>query len=118
MLKIYGLKHCTTAKRGQKFLDDHGLEHTDMIDIRENPPTEAEIRLALAGVDHQVRKVMNTSGGLYRELGLKDKLADMSEADVVKLLSENGMLVKRPLITDGEQATVGAKEEHLREVWL
>lgn len=118
-MKIYGLKNCTTAKRGKSFLEEHGIHFEDgMIDIRETPPSRHDIQLALESADGQIRKIMNTSGDLYRELGLKDKLDSMSVDELLDLLSENGMLIKRPLVTDGAKATAGANEDLLRKVWL
>ena len=61
---------------------------------------------------------MNTSGGLYRELALKDKLAEMSEHEFLQLLAKNGMLIKRPFIVGDQVATAGSKLLFLDEVWL
>lgn len=118
MLTIYGLQHCTTTQKAKKYLESKGLEFNEIIDIRDNPPSPEIIRLAIEQVNHQVRKMMNTSGGLYREMGLKDKLDSLSEADIIRLLSEHGMLIKRPLITDGKIATNGAKEKDLETIWV
>lgn len=118
-MKIYGLKNCTTAKRGKRFLETHGLDFEEgMIDIRENPPSRQAIQLALESANGQIRKIINTSGGLYRELGLKDRLDLMNTEEILDLLAENGMLIKRPLVTDGEKATAGANEDLLKKVWL
>lgn len=118
MLTIYGLGHCSTTKKAAKYLLEKGVEMGGIIDIRETPPTKKEIQLALAANDGQVKKIMNTSGNLYREMELKDRLAEMSYDAVVDLLHENGMLIKRPLITNGEKATVSAKESLLADAWL
>lgn len=118
MLTIYGLGHCSTTKKAAKYLQGEGLEMEEIIDIRETPPSKAIIQLAVAANDGQVKKIINTSGNLYRELALKDKLSEMSVDEVVSLLQDNGMLIKRPLITDGKQATVSAKESLLADAWL
>lgn len=118
MITAYGLSHCTTTQKAIKYLDAKGIEVKELIDIRDNPPSEEIIRLAIEQAGGQVRKMMNTSGNLYRELGLKDKLDDMSQEEVVTLLSENGMLIKRPLITDGTRLSVSAREAALDKVWI
>lgn len=64
-----------------------------------------------------VRKFFNTSGELYRELNLKDKLPQMEQEEMLRLLSENGKLIKRPIVTDGARTTVGFKEEDFRQTW-
>ncbi len=77
-------------------------------DIKENNPTVAEIEKWHAASNLELKKFFNTSGLVYRELNLKDTLADMSEEEQYQLLSTNGMLVKRPiLIFDSEEVLVG-----------
>ncbi|RPA59116.1 arsenate reductase [Aerococcus agrisoli] len=118
MLKIYGLNQCSTTQKVKSYLKDKGLEFTDIIDIRDNPPLVDELALALDAVDGQYTKILNTSGGLYREMGLKDKLKDMDQTTFLQTLSDNGMLVKRPLIVGEDKATAGSKEAFLDAVWL
>lgn len=118
MLIIYGLSHCSTTKKAANYLMAEGIEMGDIIDIRETPPTKEVIQLAVAANDGQVKKIINTSGNLYREMDLKNKLTEMSNDDVLTLLHENGMLIKRPLITNCEKATVSAKESLLAAAWL
>lgn len=118
MLTIYGLGHCTTTKKASKLLAAQGVAMSDVIDIRDTPPSTDIIQLAVDANDGQVKKIINTSGNLYRELALKDKLAEMSNDEVVALLHENGMLIKRPLITNGEKATVSAKDSLLLAAWV
>lgn len=116
MINLYGLKRCTTCQKAIKYLNQHNVT-VEEIDIREQPPAAELIAAALANTGGKPRQIMNTSGELYRDLGLKDKLNDMSEAELVTLLSENGMLLKRPFITDGHQTTSGAKPEVLA-TWI
>ncbi|TGV07449.1 Spx/MgsR family RNA polymerase-binding regulatory protein, partial [Mesorhizobium sp. M8A.F.Ca.ET.173.01.1.1] len=68
------------------------------------------------GID--INKLFNTHGAKYRELGLKDKLKDLSDEEKLDLLSSDGMLVKRPLAVLGDKVTVGFKEEQYKETWL
>lgn len=118
MLTIYGLEQCSTTQKVKKMLEKKGLEFDKIIDIRENPPSKETIQRALKYSDGKYRKIMNSSGELYRELGLKDKLDDMSEEQIIDLLSEKGMLIKRPLITDGKKVSAGSKEADLITFWL
>ena len=64
-----------------------------------------------------MKKFFNTSGQKYRSLGLKDKLKDATEAEMLDILATDGMLLKRPIVTDGVHATVGFKEEIFEEIW-
>ncbi|MNY56579.1 Regulatory protein Spx [compost metagenome] len=64
-----------------------------------------------------LKKFFNTSGEVYKELGLKDKLAALSEDGQLELLASHGMLIKRPVVTDGKKVTVGYKEEQYGEAW-
>ncbi|RYD17649.1 MAG: arsenate reductase family protein, partial [Verrucomicrobiaceae bacterium] len=78
--------------------------------IRETPPSVAELKTVLAATGGDIRKLFNTSGVDYRELGMKDKLPAMSEAEALKLLATNGNLVKRPFALGDGKALVGFKE--------
>lgn len=84
-------------------------------DIKEDNPTEVELKEWILKSDYPIKKFFNTSGKIYRELGLKDKLANMSEDEKVKILSTDGMLVKRPIIVGSEKVLVGFKEEDWQE---
>lgn len=118
MLTVYGLAHCTTTQKAIKYLEAAGLEIKELIDIRDQPPSEDPIQLAIQSQGGQVRKILNTSGNLYRDMGLKDKLDTMKEDEVIQLLTQNGMLIKRPLITDFTKASVSAREKVLNTVWV
>ncbi len=90
---------CSTCKKAKKWLDEHGVDYVDR-DIKLENPTSDELRAwhAASGLDR--KKFVNTSGMLYRQMGLKDKLPQMSDGEVFELLATDGMLVKRPLIID------------------
>ena len=118
MLTVYGLGHCTTTQKAIKYLANKGIQIKEQIDIRDNPPSKETIRLAIEQVGGNVRKIMNTSGNLYREMELKDKLDTMGVDEVITLLSENGMLIKRPLITDGATVSVSARDSTLDKSWI
>ncbi len=101
---------CSTCKKAQKWLDEHGVSY-DYRDIKEDNPTESELRdwLDKSGLD--VKRFFNTSGQLYKSMGLKDKLPDMSVYEKLRLLATDGMLVKRPILIDGGSVLVGFKED-------
>ena len=109
MISVYAYKNCDTCRKALKWLKDHGVEH-EVKAIRETPPTAQELMVAVEAFGGDLRPLFNTSGGDYRELGLKDKLPGMSAKEAVALLSENGNLVKRPFVTGEGVVLAGFKE--------
>jgi len=116
-IRFYGYSKCGTCRAARKWLKDHGVQFEE-IEIREHPPSAEEIKnmVELSGLD--IKQFFNTSGELYRSMGLKDKLADMTFEEKVKLLASNGMLIKRPIVTDGTKVTVGFDEREYQDNWL
>ena len=100
---------CTTCQKAKAFLDARGAAY-DLRDIKTENPTEEELRRwhQLSGLP--LKKFFNTSGQLYKQLGLKDKLPAMSEEEQLALLASDGMLVKRPLLIGKDFTLVGFKE--------
>lgn len=100
---------CSTCKKAEKWLKEHNVEYVNR-NIKDDNPTEEELRrwIPLSGLP--VKKFFNTSGMLYREMGLKDKLPDMTEDEQIALLSSDGMLVKRPILVSDDWVKVGYKE--------
>ena len=109
-LKVYQYKKCSTCVKALKFLDKKGVSY-EAIDITEKPPTKKELKAMLDQYDGQLRKLFNTSGVLYREMKVKDKLPKMTEKEALDLLSRNGKLVKRPFVISNQLGRVGFKEE-------
>lgn len=108
---------CTTCKNAKKWLDDHGLQYTDR-HIKEENPTADELKTWHSKSGLPLKRFFNTSGVLYKEMHLKDKLPEMSEEEQFQLLATDGMLVKRPIIvTDGKVLT-GFKEKEWEETLL
>ena len=107
---------CSTCRTAVKSLQAKGNEVSSR-HIVDQTPTATELKelIALSGLD--MKKWFNTSGEVYRELALKDKLPSMSEDEKLELLSQHGMLLKRPIVTDGTKVTVGYKEETYEQVW-
>lgn len=100
---------CSTCQKAQKWLDEHNIEYT-MRHIAEDNPTYDELVLWYNESNLPLKKFFNTSGLLYKEMQLKDKLASMSEEEQLKLLSTNGMLVKRPIVISEKIVLVGFRE--------
>lgn len=100
---------CSTCKKAKKYLEEHEIEFEDRHIVEENP-TKEELAEWIRISGKPVKKFFNTSGMKYRELGLKDKLPQMSEEKQIELLASDGMLVKRPLLIDGEMVLTGFKE--------
>ena len=98
---------CSTCQKAKKWLDDNNIEYT-LRDIVLETPTEEELSVWIKESGLDIKKFFNTSGMKYRELGLKDKLDNMSFGDKIKLLSSDGMLIKRPLIV-GDKIIPGFK---------
>ncbi len=113
-LKIYSYKNCGTCKKALKFLTAHSVDHTNL-PIRETPPSKAELKRMLRFVDGDIRKLFNTSGTDYRQLGLSDKLPGMSTADAIELLASNGNLIKRPFALTKDRGIVGFNEDRWKE---
>ncbi|HLP41912.1 MAG TPA: arsenate reductase family protein [Fibrobacteria bacterium] len=116
MLKFYGYRKCSTCRKAEKALEKFGRKF-EFIDITESPPSQAELVRIVRQGGVELKKLFNTSGVQYRELGIKDKLAGMGEAEILALLAGNGRLVKRPLVTDGNRSTVGFDEAAFRKTW-
>lgn len=100
---------CTTCQKAKKWLDEKGISY-ELRDIKENNPTFKELKEWYKNSGLPLKKFFNTSGLLYKSMELKDKLGNMSEDDQLKLLASDGMLVKRPLIIEGDKVLVGFRE--------
>lgn len=100
---------CTTCKKALKWLEEQGVTY-EVRPIKEENPSESEIKEWHEKSGLPLKRFFNTSGMLYRELGLKDKLPDMSEEEQIKMLASDGMLVKRPLLIADAVIWPGFKE--------
>jgi Spx/MgsR family transcriptional regulator len=108
-VKVYEYQGCSTCRRALKFLDARGVAY-DRAPIVETPPTPAELKamLAFAG---DLKRLFNTSGQAYRELGLGEKLKTMTQSDALALLAKRGKLVKRPFVLLEDRGLLGFKED-------
>lgn len=114
-MQILCYPRCTTCKKAVKWLDEKGVEY-EYRDIKEKIPKKSELKKWIKASGLPVKKFFNTSGQLYREMQLKDKLPEMSEADMIDLLATDGLLVKRPLLITDDKVLVGFKEAEWEEV--
>jgi arsenate reductase (glutaredoxin) len=115
-LTFYWYPNCGSCKKAKKWLDDQGLTYEE-IDIVDHPPTKPELEKLYRQSQLDLKKFFNTSGQRYRSLGLKDKVNDASEEELLDLLASDGMLIKRPIITDGTKVTVRFDEEEFARAW-
>lgn len=104
---------CSTCQKAKKWLEEHKINYTER-NIAENNPSYEELKEWHARSGLPLKRFFNTSGLLYKEMKLKDKLPTMSEDEQLKLLATNGMLVKRPILIDEDTVLVGFKEAEWR----
>lgn len=109
-MKVLCYPKCGTCKKALKWLDDNGIKYEYRHIVEENP-TEDELKDWYEKSGLPLKKFFNTSGLKYKELNLKDRIPQMTEEEIFELLSTDGMLVKRPILIDGDKVLVGFKEE-------
>ncbi len=100
---------CSTCQKAKKWLDEHGLNYTER-HIKEDNPCYEELKKWYEMSGLPLKRFFNTSGLLYKSMNLKDRLPAMSEDEQLRLLATDGMLVKRPIIVDGETVLTGFRE--------
>jgi len=101
---------CSTCRKALHWLDEKGADYT-VRPIKEENPSYEELRAWYEKSGLPLRRFFNTSGMLYRELGLKDRLDSMTEEEQLRLLASDGMLVKRPLLISDSAVIPGFKEK-------
>lgn len=115
-LTIYHYPRCGTCRKAIKWLEERGKE-LEKIDITEHPPSADQLRKWKEDNGLDLKVFFNTSGQVYREMNLKEKRESMSEEEQLDLLASNGMLIKRPIVTDGKKVTIGFREAEFEQVW-
>ena len=105
---------CSTCKKAKSWLDAHGIQYTSR-HIKDQNPSKEELKSWYQKSRLPLKRFFNTSGLLYKEMKLKDKLPAMSEEEQLQLLATNGMLVKRPLLIGGDTVLIGFKEAEWSE---
>lgn len=116
-MKFICYPKCSTCRKAKKWLDEHNAEYTER-HIADKKPTYDELKEWYEKSRLPLKKFFNTSGLLYKEMKLKDKLPSMSEEEQLRLLATNGMLVKRPILVTGDKVLVGFKEAEWAEIIL
>jgi len=106
---------CSTCQKAKKWLQENSVEFTERDIVKDNP-TEEELKKFYKKSKKELKKFFNTSGILYREMELKDKLPTMTEEEMLKLLATDGKLVKRPMIVTKDVVLNGFKEEEWKEL--
>ena len=119
MTKVYEYSGCSTCKKALKFLDTKKTKYTK-IPIVDQPPSPKELSQMSSWLEEQggtFKNLFNTSGVLYREMCISERLKNgLSKADAIELLSENGKLIKRPFLITPNGGTVGFKEDIWKEL--
>ena len=113
-MKVLVYRKCSTCMKALKWLDEHNISYEERA-IKEENPTYEELKEWYQKSGMPLKKFFNTSGMIYKEMKLKDKLPTMSEDEQLKLLATNGMLVKRPLVVGDDLVVTGFKEAEWEE---
>lgn len=106
---------CTTCKKAKDWLDKNNIKYEER-NIKENNPSKNELKEWISKSGKPIKKFFNTSGTLYRELNVKDKLPNMNEDEQIELLATDGMLVKRPILVGENKVLVAFKEDEWRSL--
>ncbi len=106
---------CSTCKKAKQFLDNNNIKYIDR-EIKEETPTYDELSKWIDMYNIDINKLFNTSSMLYREYKLKDKLNDLTKEEKIKLLSENALLIKRPLLIGNDFMYIGFKEKEWNNI--
>lgn len=116
-IKLYWYPNCSTCKKAKKVLDDNQLDY-ELVHLVKETPSAVEIENLIERSGLPAKKFFNTSGKSYRENNMKDKIKDASLKEMADYLAADGMLIKRPIVTDGEQVTVGFKVDDFTATWV
>lgn len=116
-MKVLVYRKCSTCQKALKWLDAHGIGFEERAMVEERPTFE-ELKEWYEKSGLPLKKFFNTSGNLYKQMNLKDKLKEMSEEEQLKLLATDGMLVKRPLVVGEDFVLTGFREKEWEEKML
>lgn len=106
---------CSTCLKAKKWLDDNEIGYEDRHIVEDNPSVQ-ELTQWIKRSGFPIKKFFTTSGMLYKQMNLKDRLSSMSELEQIEILSTNGMLVKRPLIIADDFVLIGFKEKEWKRL--
>lgn len=116
MIRFYGYSQCDTCRKAKKWLEAQG-KRFEQIDITLHPPSLEDLKEMVRSSGLSLKDFLNRSGIQYRERKMSEKLKVYSEDQILQLMAEEGRLIKRPLVTDGKQVTVGFSEQMFAEKW-
>lgn len=116
LLTVYEYPKCSTCQKAKKWLKENDVAFQP-VHIVDNPPSKEELKDLVQKSGLEIKKFFNTSGMKYRELGMKEKMKTASDDELLELLASDGMLIKRPIATDGKNVTVGFKEDQYENTW-
>lgn len=114
MMKVYCYPKCSTCRKALNYLDEKGITY-ELYDIKEQNPTAEQLKEWHQMSGLALKKFFNTSGLVYKELGLKDKLQNLTEEEQYSMLATDGMLVKRPLVIGKDYVLTGFREKEWEE---
>ena len=117
VLKMYEYSNCSTCKKAFKFLVNNQFA-VERVDIFEKAPTPTELKTMLKYLNGNLRRLFNTTGTLYKEMKLSEKLPKMTEEEAIKLLASNGRLVKRPFLLLEGKGLIGFHESEWKKTLL
>ena len=116
MLTFYGYKKCDTCRKAESVLTKAKVVYS-FVDITQNPPTSKVIATIAKQSGRTLRQMFNTSGVAYREKNIKELAAKLSDHETLALLAADGRLIKRPIVTDGVNSTVGFESGAFMSAW-
>ena len=116
MLTFYHYARCNTCVKAKKYLTSNRYSLRE-IDITTDPPAADALARLIAKSGRPYTDFLNRSGVQYREKNMKEKVKQLSEKEIVKMLASEGRLIKRPIVTDGTKVTVGFNEEEFKRMW-
>ncbi|HEY8365439.1 MAG TPA: arsenate reductase family protein [Haloplasmataceae bacterium] len=115
MIKFYCYPKCSTCQKAKKFLDMNNVNY-ELIDIKKVKFSILDIKYFHQHSQKELRKLFNTSGILYKEMNLKDKIKSMSEDEIYEVLSSDTMLIKRPILVTAQKVYIGFNEDEYQEL--
>lgn len=118
MIKFYGYKRCSTSRKARKWMDDHHVQY-EFQDLVEEPPKKEDlIKWMTKYQDRGLKYFFNTHSQRYRADNLKEKIPTMTIEEAAEMMSQDGKLIKRPLVVDDQHLTCGFKEDTFENTWL
>ncbi|MBO0960693.1 arsenate reductase family protein [Neobacillus sp. MM2021_6] len=113
-LTLYWHPQCQTCRKTKKWLDEHQVPY-ELFHIGKTPPSRDELQGMYEKSGLELKNFISTSTKKYRELGIRDKIKVTTDKELLDLLASDGMLLKKPILTDGEKVIIGFKEEELEK---